>query len=207
MKLITRDNALRRQQGFTLLEVLVVMSLLGILLTLITTAISGASRSVNQAQHFSAALDEVNGTHAFLEHALGQVLPLSYQASDPHHQALFDGEPQQLTFVAPLPVSLGGGLYVNHLYLRGQTLVVSFHAMADAGGAALAEPQVLLRQVQALQFAYRGVDPKGKKTAWLASWPWPSRLPQSVRISARLPAPTRWVTQIVTLKLDLAGGG
>lgn len=196
-----------RQQGFTLLEVLVVLILLAILLTLITTVISGASRSVNLAQRDSAAMDEINGTHAFLEHAISQVLPLSYQANDPHNQMLFDGQAQRLTFVAPLPAYLGGGLYVNHIYLRGQTLAVSFNAMPDVGGAALAEPQVLLRQVEDLQFAYRGNDPRGKQTDWLMSWPWPSRLPQFVRISARLPAPWRWTTQVVTLKLDLSGEG
>ncbi|MQT28900.1 prepilin-type N-terminal cleavage/methylation domain-containing protein, partial [Pseudomonas helleri] len=62
----------RAVQGFTLLEVLVVLSLLGILLTLIAGAISGANRAMAKAERYSTRLDEVRSTQNFLRGALGQ---------------------------------------------------------------------------------------------------------------------------------------
>ena len=66
-----------RSHGFTLLEVLVVLSLLGVLLSLIAGAILGANRAMAKAERYSMALDEVRASQNFLRTALGQALPLN----------------------------------------------------------------------------------------------------------------------------------
>ncbi|WP_287815832.1 prepilin-type N-terminal cleavage/methylation domain-containing protein [Pseudomonas sp.] len=184
-----------RQRGFTLLEILLVLSLLGVLLALVAGAILGANRAVAKAEHYTERLDEVCAAQAFLRRAVGQALPL-----DDGQQRVFVGSEQAMAFMAPLSANLGGGIYWHTLSLHGQRLEVAI----TQGGQAWGEPQVLLHQVRGLHLSYRGYSPKGQLSDWLATWPWPGRLPRAVRIDAQLGGPVPWTVESVTLRLDLS---
>nr|GFD12162.1 hypothetical protein [Tanacetum cinerariifolium] len=84
------------------------------------------------------------------------------------------------------------------------TLQVSLERLRDQGVLPADEPQVLLHQVQDVQFSYRGISPKGEATHWLDHWPWPGRLPVSVRVDAQLAGPVPWPLQSIDLRLDLS---
>ncbi|WP_249675929.1 prepilin-type N-terminal cleavage/methylation domain-containing protein [Pseudomonas abieticivorans] len=186
---------MKRQQGFTLLEILVVLSLLAVLLMLVGGAIVGASRAVAKAERYTVRLDEMRATQNFLRRAIGQALPLDFPRPGSGQRVVFLGSAQALSFIAPMSSSLGGGLQLHQVMLHGRQLQVSF-----AGG----EPQVLLHQVRDLQLAYRGYTPTGQGTGWVSAWPWPARLPQAVRIEAQVDGAVPWVTQSVSLRLDLS---
>ncbi len=195
----------RSTAGFTLLEMLVVLSLLAVLLTLIGTALVSANRSLQRAEVYGQRLDEVRATQNFLRRAFGQALPLAADGSEDRPGAVFEGDEQQANFYAPLPATLGGGLYQYRLALKGRRLQVVFARLQAHGLQPATEAVVLLHQVQALRLSYRGFDAKGKATDWLPSWPWPARLPRQVRIDAQLAGPVPWPQQTVALRLDLSG--
>ena len=117
--------------------------------------------------------------------------------------------------MAGLPGQLGGGINLYTLSLQGagaeRTLQVAFARVGfNAAGNtyhAWGEPQVLLRDIQQLKFSYQGVSPAGQLTGWLDHWPWPQRLPRAVRIQAKVNAAVPWLTEVVALRLDLAGAG
>lgn len=85
----------RTQRGFTLLEVLLVISLLGVLLVLVAGALLGANRAVLEAERYTVNLDEVRAAQAFLRSSIGQALPLDTSAEDDVNSGFFEGSAQQ----------------------------------------------------------------------------------------------------------------
>ena len=199
-----------RQQGFTLLEIMIVLSLLGVLLTLVGGALLGANRAVLKAQRYTTSLDEMRAAQQFLRTAISEALPLDVTEDDSQTPGFFVGAAQRLQFVATLPGVLGGGIQRFTLQLIGSDLQVVFAQFESTAQvsvpASRSEPQVLLKHVQALHWSYRGVSPKGQATGWINAWPWTKRLPYAVRIDATVSGPVPWVSQVIALRLNLSGG-
>lgn len=202
------------QRGFTLLEILLVISLLGVLLVLVAGALLGANRAVLKAERYTVSLDETRAAQAFLRSSIGQALPLDTSAEDDENSGFFEGSERRLAFVATLPGELGGGIQRHVIELKGpkgrRALEVTFaQIQSSANGIVLkpwGEPQVLLQRVESLSFSYRGLSPERKPTGWMNNWPWPNRLPGAVRIDMHVNGAVPWVSEVVALRLDLSGG-
>lgn len=201
---------MKQQRGFTLLEVMIVLSLLGVLLALVGGALLGANRAVLKAQRYTVSLDESRAAQQFLRTSISEALPLDVTEDDSQTNGFFVGAPQRLQYVATLPGVLGGGIQRFTLQLTERELQVAFarfESNAQVSVPAIrSEPQVLLKNVDDLQFSYRGLSPKGQATCWISNWPWTKRLPYAVRIAAQVNGPVPWVTQVVALRLNLSSG-
>ena len=201
---------MKQQRGFTLLEIMIVLSLLGVLLALVGGALLGANRAVLKAQRYTVSLDESRAAQQFLRTSISEALPLDVTEDDSQTNGSFVGAPQRLQYVATLPGVLGGGIQRFTLQLTERELQVAFARFESNAQVSVpatrSEPQVLLKNVEDLQFSYRGLSPKGQATGWISDWPWTKRLPYAVRIAAQVNGPVPWVTQVVALRLNLSSG-
>jgi general secretion pathway protein J len=200
----------RGQRGFTLLEIMLVLSLLGVLLTLVGGAMLGANRAVLKAQRYTTSLDDMRAAQKFLRSSIGQALPLDSSEDDSESSGFFVGSAQRLQFVATLPGELGGGIQLHTLEVKDRDLQVAFAQIQSTADGTVSkpwgEPQVLVHNVETLNLSYQGTTPKGQPTGWLSDWPWPTRLPRAVRIDAKVNGPVPWLSEVVALRLDLSGG-
>jgi general secretion pathway protein J len=200
----------QHQRGFTLLEIMIVLSLLAVLLTLVGGAILGANRAVLKADRYTASLDERRAAQTFLRSAISQALPLDTSENDSESSGFFEGSEQRLQFVATLPGNLGGGIQLHTVELGGpesdRRLQIAFAQVEGNVLRAWGEPQVLLHGVRGMNLSYRGFTAKGEPTGWVSQWPWPNRLPRAVRIEVQMQGPVSWPTEVVALRLDLSGG-
>lgn len=196
---------MRYERGFTLLEILGAIGLLGLLLLLIASSFATANRTVESTSRFTGRLDEVRAGQGFLRGALQNIKPVTLvQEQD----QLFDGGADHLRFVAPTPIDLGGKLKIHRLETfrtpgGEMQLRVAFF---DRNGAPWGQPQVLVNHLRQVQFLYRGLDEKYKRTTWLDQWPWPERLPESIKMQVYADGPVRWPLMTVSLRAKQTKG-
>jgi general secretion pathway protein J len=200
----------RRARGFTLLETLAALALLALLLVGVYSGIRTASHSVQSGTAAVERLDAVRSAQQFVRNELAQAMTQQLGKNPDNDEAIFfRGEPDSMSFVAPLPGYLGKlGPQVQTLELvdngkGGKRLQVRF-ALLPPGGEPLkpGPPQVLLEDVREAGFHYRGTDARGRAGAWRSDWRQGDRLPQLVRIDLTLPGAGYWPQLTVPLRVD-----
>ncbi|WP_207281721.1 prepilin-type N-terminal cleavage/methylation domain-containing protein [Pseudomonas sp. FW300-N2F2] len=190
--------------GFTLLEVMVAISLLGILLMLVSGSLLATNRTVQGTERYAGRLDEVRAAQRFLRQALQETRPIALpEKRIPQH--LFEGDPQRVRFFAPVPSGVGGKLKIHQLEsFKTETgdlqLRITFFELD--GVQPWGSSQVLMGKLRKVHFSYRGLDEKNFSTGWLAQWPWPERLPQFIRVELDADGPVQWPLMSVAVRTN-----
>jgi general secretion pathway protein J len=172
-----------RDGGFTLLELLVAMTLLGLLSVVLYGALTFGVRTWERSETLTAATNGVRQVQSLLATELSRAYP-ELIASDPDHQRIaFDGRPHELTYLARDPFHPGAldridvGLSQAHgTLLRRASLELS----AGDRGATTA----LLRGVSTFDVSYFGPARKDSPPEWQAAWQNRMTLPVLIRIHA-----------------------
>lgn len=186
-----------RVAGFTLLELLIAMSLLGFILALLFAGMRLGARSWDAGEARVEKSAHLSALQVFLRRELSQAIPYKWKKK-PDMNLAFIGQPGFIRMVAPLSVRSGpGGLFQIGLDLarneEGPGQLVMRTAMPDVNSVdfnplALAEPIVLAEQVEELSFAYFGADSKDSPPYWQEQWgirDTQQRLPLLIRLRLR----------------------
>ncbi|NHN68213.1 MULTISPECIES: prepilin-type N-terminal cleavage/methylation domain-containing protein [Pseudomonas] len=188
--------------GFTLLEVMVSISLLGIMLVLVSSSLLTTNRTIQSTEHYVEKLNEVRSAQRFLRHALQDTRAI-FLPEGRVPQRLFEGDAQKIRFIAPVPLGVGGALKIHQVESftsdAGELqLRVTF--FEPNGERSWGNPQILMGKLHRIEFSYRGLDEKHLSTGWLAKWPWPERLPKFIRIEIAVDGPVHWPLMIVAVR-------
>jgi len=204
-----------RAHGFTLLEVLASLALLGLLMLGVYAGVRVATRGVHAGNARIERIDQVRAAQQLLRRELAQALSQTIDHDDRGVALIFEGAPRQMRYVAPLPGYLGSlGPQLQTLRLvddgdNGLRLELGLALLPPDGGKPqpVGEPQLLVDHVRSARFSYRGVNARGHPTPWLARWTDGRTLPRLVRLELQLDGLVSWPTLEVPLRVEAGTGG
>jgi general secretion pathway protein J len=177
-----KDKVDRAAAGFTLLELMLALSLVSLLSLVAFVALNLSLKAVHRGQEAAANLQELRVGQSFLERSLSSATVGIKEVKEARQY--FFGEPQQMRFFTLLPLeahSLGGIYHWRVLVGRdeaGQAVVAveqtrSINWVRDQEGVEIR--QILLKNVASVRFLY-GQDGKeydnwdARKNGGLPQW-------------------------------------
>ncbi len=195
-------------RGFTLLEVLASLALLGLLMVGVYAGIRTASVSVRSGSALIERSDQIRSAQQFLRRELSQAMAQPLARTSHGEPVVFVGSAREMRYVAPLPGYLGKlGPQLQRLQLvddpaGGMRLEMSLALLPPDGRAPqpLGDPQVLLDHITSGSFSYSGLDARGAAVAWTQDWPDGRRLPELVRVDLHSAGTPPWPTMQVPVR-------
>lgn len=208
---------MNRGRGFTLLELLIGMTLLGFLLALLFGGFRLAAQSWDAVEVRVEDTNDEQLARALVRRLLTQLQPVRWKKAI-NQPIAFVGDRTGLRAVAPLTGQAGvGGLRLIQLTGedttesgKGPMRLVLRHAPlrydADDFGQGLAEARdhTVLSGLQTVQFSYFGSTKRGETPSWRDDWGNAEQLPQLVRIRLDA-AEAGWSDVIVAPKVTGSG--
>jgi general secretion pathway protein J len=206
-----------RRNGFTLIEVLIAITLLGVIVVLLFASLRIAGKSWNTGEGKIAAVNQKAVVYQFFKRHLTTMRPLPLPKKDDPlgleaTEQAFQGHPQSLQFVAALPAaSTRKGLQIFNIQLdprKSSTIQVSLRPYRETEGEfdSAEPPVVLLEQVAKFNFAYFGKIEEGADLVWHNEWIEADHLPSLIRVSIGLKDGSYWPDMVFAVKITANHG-
>ena len=192
-----KNAANKRQRGFTLIEILIAMTLLGLLMVMLFGGLGLGTRAWEASYVRSADLARLEAVQGFIRRALTGAYPLlGTNDDDAKRKVTFTGGAEAVEFTALMPAHFGvGGFYIITLAAEdgvdGARLV--FRRQLYRSGdeepsppAPAGDPEkekVLLDGISKAEFSYFGATDIDETPAWRDEWQDQKTLPDLVRLS------------------------
>ncbi len=182
----------RATSGFTLLEVLVALVVLGVLMATLAQGMRIGLRAATVAPRIGAGVRALEATDRLVRELLGRAAPRDPFTGD----RAFTGTPGGIEFTTTMPDGLGAPIPVeadvslsvtdaHRLVLRWRP-----HHRVWIAPAPTPVTETLLEGVGSLQLAFFEANADGHGGRWLNSWP-PGELPRLVSMRVVFPSGDR----------------
>lgn len=181
------------QRGFTLIELIVALVLLGAMMSLLYSGLTFALRSWDAGDANGRRVADRRIGENFLRREIAETFPMRWKDPTTLRYA-FDGGEHALRFVSSRPAGIAqGGLALVGVAVEedpkhpGARNLVMRRVLADSDSADFsaldrAEPSILVEDVQSVEFAYFGAENDFTDPRWWPTWPYPARMPDIVRV-------------------------
>ncbi len=188
-----QTNRSAQARGFTLLEILIAVTLLALLVAMAYGTLRTAIRAMRSGEALIERTDRMRVAQEFMRRQLSHAMPLPFERmEDTGENRIFIADRDTLRFVAPMPGHLArGGPHVQWLtFTNGNDgMRLEFdHAQLNGydpdnpKASNKREPVVLLDGIESAHFEFRELDEQGELGEWESDWEDPQRLPLMVRL-------------------------
>lgn len=193
---------MRGQAGYSLIELLIVLALLGLISLASAGSLRFGARVWERTEREIAATETARGGHALLGTLLSHLYP---RAAAEGSETAFDGSAERTTFLTDASSAFGaGGIARVTLSVKKErgavALVLGFEAEE---GASSAQEEVLFNGAERIAFAYAEI--KDGTVVWADSWTGKTSFPALIRVRTTFPKGARaWPDLIVRPRIDRA---
>jgi len=203
-----------RRNGFTLIEVLIAMTLLSLMVVLLFSSLRTAAQSWNIGEEKVSEVNTKAVVYQFFRTRLMSIKPVMLlpDERDPTRglQQAFQGHERSLRFVGALPAaSARKGLQLFTIAPDREdssTLLVNLVPFREIDGdsnPADDHPEVLLKNIADLTFSYFGKTEDVATLQWRNEWTLADRLPALIKVSIRLKDGSYWPDMVFAPKIQM----
>lgn len=204
---------MNRSRGFTLVEILLALSLMGMLLALAYGGLRASIRATDKGQAVLEYSGRIRMAHQFVRKQINQMVPLAFadEQTGAEERVVFKGESRSIRFVAPMPGYLGfGGPQVQELSIvrgeDGDELVLSHAPLQgfEEQNLYVRDPILLMGNIDFGEFSFLGLDENGELMPWLNVWDQPYTLPEAVSLDIEFTEDVyiNWPLLTATVRID-----
>jgi general secretion pathway protein J len=207
---------MRRQAGFTLIEMVVAMALLGSMMLLMYSGLTFGLRGWDAADASGRRTADRRIAENFLRREISETFPMRFK--DPMTLKIaFEGKEDSLRFASARPagisaagLSLVGVTLENDDVKRTRSLVMR-RAMPDDDAKDFApldraDRTVLFEGLEGVKFEYFGSENDFTEPEWTEQWEHAGRIPQLIRVRIRAADGTDFPEMVVRLMLSEEAG-
>jgi general secretion pathway protein J len=196
-------------QGFTLIEVLIAMTLLSIMVVLLFTSLKICADSWEKGENKITEVNEVAVVYNFFHRHLTTARPLLNDFTTEGEAFSFQGKNRSLQFVSAFPASAGrSGLQMFSVELQEEdkdqvikVAVTPYFPKAEDAEERPADEVVLIRHVSDFELAYFGADDDYSEGHWQDEWLEKSTQPRLIKIRIKPDNEIFWPEMIIELKV------
>jgi general secretion pathway protein J len=179
MKRLAAKSINKRQSGFTLIEIIVVMTMLALIMTMVYGAINTSRKMASKGLKRIDASNEVRVVQELVRRQISRILPMAFKEEEGVF-VIFEGDEQHIMYVSPMPGYLGkGGPHVQLIEIvnaKGGKILQFSHWLLndsleeDSFDDSDQEPVVLLENIEDAQFSFMKLDEEGEPGDWEGQW-------------------------------------
>ena len=202
MKVVNSSHS----RGFTLIEVLIALSLLSVMMLMLFAGLRIGAKSWDKGENKLVQVTEMTSVHNFFHNQLAASLPLWDDFTDKKKQFSFQGTSTTLQFVASLPVSSKRlGLQRFNIRLEDNKIEVAikpFYPSLDSNQWKI-EAVTLIDKIARLNMTYFGNENSKEIPQWQTTWDY-DHLPKLIAIEIESVTKNDWPKIILKLNNEQA---
>ena len=204
-------NKINHSGGFTLIEVIIAMSLLAIMMLLLFGSMRICVQNWDAGERKMREVGRMAEVQNFFKRHLTAIKPLQNNFTEDEPEFTFQGDKRSLQFVSSLPASAGRfGLQLFSVALKkneddNQVIAVSITPFFPAaeGEEWKIEEVIIAEQIETLEISYYGVEKLGNEAEWHEEWENDS-VPDLIKVAIELEGGKVWPEIIVEPRISLA---
>jgi general secretion pathway protein J len=203
----------KSQSGFTLLEIIVVLTMLSLIMVMVYEGIQISRKMSEKGIKRIDATNEIRVVQELLRRQISRILPMAFKEEDGTF-VIFEGDADHIMYVSPMPGYLGnGGPHVQLIEIvneKGGKILQFSHWLLndsleeDSFEDSDQEPVVLLTNINNAEFSFVKLNEEGELGEWETDWEEMSNTPLMIRLDIDMEenALMPWPEMQVALMLD-----